>query len=418
MNKSKLGLIIFAVILATFITAVFSVVFVYPVLDNIKINAKEKIETNKLDTENSDIKNENIVEIPNDEYDKLVEIYDKYKKIEALEEFIIDNYYKDVDEIDFMSFAIKGMFEALEDPYSQYFTSEEFKLFNEEANGVYEGIGVVVAPGEDGLITVVSPISESPGFEAGLKTNDKILKVDGIKYTSDQLTEAVMNIRGPAESTVILTILRDEEEIDIPVVRRKIELESVSSKVLENKIGYIRISSFDKDVAEEFKMNLTKLEEEGIKALILDLRYNGGGYLDQCLEITDELLGEGVIVKTKDKNGNIVLEKSDANKIDYPLAILVNEGSASASEILTGAIKDHEEGIIIGTTTFGKGLVQRVLPLLMFDDSGFKITVEQYFTPNDNYIHGIGIVPNIVIEDDSETEEDEQLEKAIEVLTK
>ena len=165
-----------------------------------------------------------------------------------------------------MSFEIKGMFEALEDPYSQYFTSEEFKLFNEEINGEYEGIGVVVAPGEDSLITVVSPISESPGFEAGLKTNDKILKVDGIKYTSDQLTEAVMNIRGPAESTVILTVLRDEKELDIPVVRRKIKLDSVISKVLENKIGYIRIASFDKDVAKEFKINLDKLEEEGIES--------------------------------------------------------------------------------------------------------------------------------------------------------
>ena len=414
MNKNKFALIIFVVILTTFITAIFSVVFVYPMLDKKETIVEKNIESSKT----LDEKKESFVKVSSDEYDKLLEVYEKYKKIDALEEFVLDNYYKDVEELDFMSFEIKGMFEALEDPYSQYFTSEEFKLFNEEINGEYEGIGVVVAPGEDSLITVVSPISESPGFEAGLKTNDKILKVDGIKYTSDQLTEAVMNIRGPAESTVILTVLRDEKELDIPVVRRKIKLDSVISKVLENKIGYIRIASFDKDVAKEFKINLDKLEEEGIESLILDLRYNGGGYLDQCLEITDELLGEGIIVKTKDNKGNIVLEKSDSNKIDYPLVVLVNEGSASASEILTGAVKDHEEGTIIGTTTFGKGLVQRVLPLSMFDNSGFKITVEQYFTPNDNYIHGIGIEPNIVIEDDPSTKKDEQLEKAIEVLTK
>lgn len=415
MKKIKVLLIILSTILITaLVTTIISIVVIHPML-----NKEAPVVSNISDVEvkEIDVKEDgDEVLVKKEDYEYLLSLYDKYKKLESLEDYIRENYYKDVDDVDFMSDTIKGMFQALDDPYSQYFTPEEFKAYNEDSTGVYEGIGVIVAPGDDGYITVVSPIHDSPGFEAGLKTNDKIILVDGVEYFADELSEAVMNIRGPAETTVILSIRRDNEMIDIPVVRRKIKLEAVSSEILEGHIGYIKIASFDQDVSIEFMNHLSELENQGIDSLILDLRYNGGGYLGQCLRLTDLLIGEGVIVKTKDNKGNIDVESSDANKIDYPLVVLVNEGSASASEILTGAVKDNEEGIIIGTTTFGKGLVQTMLPLPMFDESGFKLTIEQYFTPNDHYIHGIGIEPNIVIEDDDETEIDEQLEKALEVI--
>lgn len=373
----------------------------------------DAIEDEAIEVEEAD---DGTVNVNKEDYDYLVSLYEKYKKIEALEEYIRENYYHDVSDVDFVTGMTKGLFEALEDPYSQYFTAEEFKSYTESASGEYEGIGVYVSPGEDGFITVISPVSDSPGFEAGIQPNDKILKVDGVEYTADELQEAVNNIRGPKGTEVILTISREGEIFDVPVTRRRIKLEAVAHKMLDKEIGYIQIASFDQDVALEFYNALTDLEDQGMDGLIVDLRYNGGGYLSQCLQLTDMLIGEGVIVKTKDNQGNVDIDRSDANKIDVPLVVLVNEGSASASEILTGAVKDNEEGIIIGTTTFGKGLVQTMLPLTSFDDSGFKLTIEQYFTPDDHYIHGTGIEPNIVIEDDLETEADEQLDKAIEVM--
>lgn len=446
MNKKTLGSILITIVFTAIITSVFAVFVVFPKMNTstttitndgieaselndgvvqlsrtdydylISLYEKESLVSANQVEEAVETDDEGVVKVNKDDYEYLLSLYDKYKKVEALEEYITDNYYQDVSDVDFMSEILKGLFKALDDPYSVYFTPEEFKAYNESASGVYEGIGVVVAPGEDGFITVVSPIHDSPGFDAGLKTNDKIIKVDGVEFFADELSEAVRNIRGPASSTVILTIRRENEIFDIPVVRKKIKLEAVTSEVLEGDIGYMKMSQFDKDVALEFKQHLADLESQNIKGLILDLRFNGGGYLSQCLEITDMLIGEGIIVKTKDNAGNVVIENSDADKIDYPLVVIVNEGSASASEILTGAVKDNEEGIIIGTTTFGKGLVQTMLPLSSFDDSGFKLTIEQYFTPDDHYINGTGIEPNIVVEDDEETEEDEQLIMAIDLI--
>lgn len=415
----KTGLIvILTVIITTLITSSLAVFVVFPLMEPepaiVEVSAEE--DSAILEETIDAVEEDDHVKVEKEDYEYLVSLYEKYKKIEALEEYIKENYYQDVSEVDFVTGMTKGLFEALDDPYSQYFTADEFKAYTESASGEYEGIGVVVAPGDDGFITVVSPVSESPGFEAGLLPNDKILKVDGIVYFADELQEAVMNIRGPAESTVVLTIRRGDEEMEISVVRRRIKLEAVASEMKDNNIGYIQIASFDQDVAKEFYEHLTALEDEGMEGLIIDLRYNGGGYLNQCLLLTDMLLGDAVIVKTKDNQGNVDIERSGPEKIDVPLVVLVNEGSASASEILTGAVKDNEEGIIIGTTTFGKGLVQTMLPLTSFDDTGFKLTIEQYFTPNDHYIHGVGIEPNIMIEDDKETEADEQLEKAIEVI--
>lgn len=417
MNKKTVGLVAIVVVITAIVTSAFSIFVVFPMMEDQAVVAETTNEEEATQTnDEKEVDEDGTVRVKQEDYDYLVSIYDKYKKAEALEQYIEENYYKDVSEIDFMSEMLKGMFRALDDPYSVYFTPKEFKDYNDSARGEYDGIGVVVSPGDDGYITVVSPFQGSPGFEAGLKPNDKILKVDGIEYSAEELEEAVSNIRGEAGTSVVLTIRRDAETFDVSIERRKIILEAVSSEVLDNNIGYIQMTSFDQDVAKELREHLTDLESKGIEGLIIDLRYNGGGYLNQCLMVTDMLIGEGIIVKTKDNAGNVDIERSDANKIDYPLVLIVNEGSASASEILTGAVKDNGEGTIVGTTTFGKGLVQTMLPLVAFDESGFKLTVEQYFTPNDHYINEIGIEPDIIVENDDDVEGDEQLNKAIEVM--
>ena len=338
--------------------------------------------------------------------------YKKYSKLYSLEKVIEDNYYTDVDEDKLVDGSIKGLFEGLDDPYSQYMNKKEFENFMQYTEGSYSGIGVIITPGEDGYITVVSPIEDSPGFKAGIKSEDKIIKVNGKDVTAKEMDKAISMMKGKAGTEVEITILRDNKDrIEMKIKRQEIRLKTVKSEVLEDNIGYIRITTFDEKTAGEFKIQLEELQAKGIKGLVLDLRDNPGGLLDQCQEITDLLIGEGTIVYTKDKQGKTKYLKSDKNKIDVPLAVLVNKGSASASEILSGAVRDNKEGVLIGTTTFGKGLVQSVRSLN--DGSGFKLTVSQYFTPNGEYIHGKGITPDIVVED-----VEKQLPTAIEHIKK
>lgn len=338
--------------------------------------------------------------------------YKKYSKLYSLEKVIEDNYYTDVDEDKLVDGSIKGLFEGLDDPYSQYMNKKEFENFMQYTEGSYSGIGVIITPGEDGYITVVSPIEDSPGFKAGIKSEDKIIKVNGKDVTAKEMDKAISMMKGKSGTEVEITILRDNKDrIEMKIKRQEIRLKTVKSEVLEDNIGYIRITTFDEKTAGEFKIQLEELEAKSIKGLILDLRDNPGGLLDQCQEITDLLIGEGTIVYTKDKQGKTKYLKSDKNKIDVPLAVLVNKGSASASEILSGAVRDNKEGVLIGTTTFGKGLVQSVRSLN--DGSGFKLTVSQYFTPNGEYIHGKGITPDIVVED-----VEKQLPTAIENIKK
>ncbi|KGG80242.1 peptidase S41 [Caloranaerobacter azorensis H53214] len=367
------------------------------------------------------------VVITKDYYEDLVSTYEKYSKIMALENFIKENYLKDVDEEDLLNGELKGMFEALGDPYSVYMTKEEFADFMEHTKGTYHGIGVIVTPGEDNLITVVSPIEDTPGERAGIKTGDKIIKVDGKEFTADKMDDAVKLMKGKPGTSVNITILRTDKYgnnkfIDLNITREEIRLKTVKSKMLENKIGYIRIVSFDELTYEDFKKHLNKLKKDGMKGLIIDLRNNPGGLLSECAQIADELMGKGVIVYTETKNKEREYIRSDSKKLGLPLVLLVNGGSASASEILAGAIKDTKTGILIGTKTFGKGIVQRIKPLS--DGSGFKLTVSEYFTPNGTNIHGIGITPDVIVELPEDVhrigvdniKQDIQLKKAIEII--
>ncbi|MCF6463843.1 S41 family peptidase [Clostridium sp. Cult1] len=373
------------------------------------------------------IKYKDKVVLPAKEYELLTSSYKKYSKAIGLEDYIKDNFLKDVDEEKLIEGQLKGLFQALEDPYSVYMTEDEFKSFAEQTQGIYGGIGVIVTPGEDNLITVVSPIEGTPGERAGLKTGDKIIKVNGEEFSADNMDKAVKLMKGEPKTTVSITVLRKDKDgkndyIDMDIVREEIRLETVKSNIIENNIGYIKITSFDELTYEDFMKDLNSLMSKDVSGIILDLRNNPGGLLNVCVDIADELLGEGVIVYTETRNGERTYEKSNNKHIDTPLVVLVNEGSASASEILAGAIKDHNRGILIGNKTFGKGIVQRIRELS--DGSGFKLTVSEYFTPNGTNIHGIGIEPDIVVdlpEDIQEIgvenlKEDVQLQTAIEKI--
>ncbi len=343
------------------------------------------------------------------------------EKVLELQNFIEKNYYINTDEVDFTAGVYKGLFESLDDPYSVYMTKDEFKRFNESSSGTYGGIGVVVTAAKDNFITVVSPIEDTPGERAGLKTGDKIIAVNGEEVYADGMSEAIKIMKGEPGTDVTLTIYREgEDKFDVTITRELIVLKSVKSRLLADDIGYIRISSFDQKVFDEFKTHYEELQAKGIKGLIIDLRNNPGGDLAQCVQLSDYILGKQLIVYTENNAGERREFKSDTSKIDLPLVVLVNGGSASASEILTGAVKDSKAGTIIGTTTFGKGLVQSVYPLP--DGSGVKLTTAQYFTPNGTYIHGKGIEPDKVLElnkdyDEKDDSTDNQLQAAIKVLT-
>ncbi|MGF7060281.1 S41 family peptidase [Brassicibacter mesophilus] len=367
------------------------------------------------------------VVLPKSEFEEYARAYQKYSKVMALENFVKQNYLNDVKDETLYEGELKGLFESLEDPYSVYMTKDEFSDFMEHTKGTYDGIGVIVTPGEDNLITVVSPIEDTPGEKAGIKTGDKIVKVNGKEFTADKMDDAIKTMKGKAGTDVLLTIMRKDNQgnsefLDKKITRQEIRLVSVKSQMLEDKIGYIRIVSFDDLTDKDFKTHLKALQKDGMKGLIIDLRNNPGGLLDVCANVADELMGEGTIVYTETKNKEREYLTSDKKKLGLPLTILVNEGSASASEILSGAIQDTKTGVLIGTKTFGKGIVQRIKELP--DGSGFKLTVSEYFTPNGKNIHGKGIEPDIIVEIPEGVEQigvenikqDTQLQKALEII--
>ena len=336
------------------------------------------------------------------------EAYKKYNKMIALEELVKEDFYKKTSDEELVNSAIKGMFSGLDDPYSQYYTKAEFEKLKEQTSGSFVGIGVYISPAsDDDNITIIAPIEGSPAQKSGIKAGDKILKVDGKVVSSKNSDEAITLIKGKKGTEVDLTIKRGEQILDIKVKRDEIVSKTVESKLLDDNIGYIKITSFSEHTNKEFETALNTLKKDNIKGLVIDLRDNPGGLLNVCKDIADSLIGEGTIVYTKDNKGNTEYLKSDSKKLGLPIAVLTNEGSASASEILTGAIIDNKAGISVGTTTFGKGLVQSVRELK--DGTGFKLTTAQYFTPNGDYINGKGIKPTI-----EEKNEAKQLDTAVE----
>ena len=337
--------------------------------------------------------------------------YRQYKKLVSLSEKINEDFYKKPDKDMLETGIYKGLFAGLGDVYSAYYTKDEMKQLLEASSGKYVGVGMTVgADKETGRIRVESTFDKSPAKEAGIQKGDFIVKVDGKSYTYQEMDIAVKNMRGKAGTSVKISLIRANRPIEKIVVRRQITIQTIDSRVLENNLGYISIKSFDEDTADDFRSALKNLEAKNIKGLIVDVRNDGGGLLNIVENIADRLLGKAVIVYTQDNKGNKeYLRSSDKEKVSIPIVVLTNGNSASASEILTGAILDNKAGISVGTTTYGKGLVQQVVPLR--DGTGYKLTTAQYFTPNGSYINEKGIKPTIEVK-----EEKDQLPRAISYL--
>ena len=348
---------------------------------------------------------------------------ERMDKLEALRDVIREEYYLEEKTDEEMWDGIyKGLFQSLGDPYSEYYTAQEFTDLMESSSGVYYGIGAYLSlDAVSSLPKVASVISGAPAEEVGLRPNDLIYKVDGVSLQGLTLTESVKLIKGMENTQVVLTIIRDGDQFDVPVTRRQVESPTVKSEMLEDGMGYLQITEFDDVTTNQFLKALNELKQQNMKGMILDLRANPGGNLSTVVQIAQNILPEGVIVSTKDKAGREMVYRSKGDKeLQLPLVVLIDMNSASASEILAGAIQDHKKGTLVGTTSFGKGIVQSVQPLN--DGTAFKITISSYFTPGGRNIHGTGIEPDIVCEFDGslyyDVEEpiDTQLEKAKEVL--
>lgn len=348
-----------------------------------------------------------------------------------LKSLLDKNFLFDYDEKDLYEGSLKGMFANLGDPYTQYYSKDEFSKLMETLDGRYKGIGVLVQASKEGFIKVVQVFDGSPAAEAGLKEGDYIIKVEGKEYSADQMEEAVAIMKGEEDTNVKITVRRMEEDgknfkdIDMEVARRDVKVDTIDESLMEikdKKIGYIHIKSFDDVTGEDFEDSYKKLKDAGMEGLVLDLRNNPGGSLDVCLDIADKFLDKGVIVTTEDKKGEVITEESDEEKDDIPMTVLVNENSASASEILSGALKDRDRAKIIGKKTFGKGIVQKLFPL--DDGSGAKITISEYHTPSGAKINKVGVEPDIEVENTEEGLEiskknfskDDQFKKALKVL--
>lgn len=346
-------------------------------------------------------------------------------KLNTIKKIINEDFLGEVDETKLTEAAIKGYVEGLDDEYTEYFTKEEMEEFKTETEGNYVGIGIYMLKNtKDNNIIVLSAIKGSPAEEAGLKTGDIIKKVNDKEYTAEEFEKIASDIKGKAGSKVKLEIQRGEETLTFEIERKKIELYPIESEVLENDIGYINISSFCEECSSKFKENYDKLKKKNIKSLVIDLRNNGGGIVDEALEILDSILDkDSIMLITANKKGEEKIEKAKKKPtIEVPIVVLVNENTASSSEIFAAALKENNKAKIIGTKTYGKGVIQESITLS--DGSGIKITTEEYYTPNRNKINKIGITPDIEVDLEEKTkniteisrDQDTQLKKAIETL--
>ncbi|RJW37841.1 S41 family peptidase [Lachnospiraceae bacterium TF09-5] len=343
-------------------------------------------------------------------------------KLQVLEDTIDRYYLESVDEQTLEKGVYDGLVEALGDPYSTYYSSEELKELQDKTEGIYYGIGAYVGIDADTSLPRLTGIIEgTPAQESGLRAGDLLYKVDGEEIQGLELTQVVSKIKGEEGTSVHLTIIREgaTDYLEVDVVRRKVESPTVNQKMLDGGIGYIQITEFDTVTLDQFTEALAVCRGSGMKGLILDLRGNPGGNLNTVCDIAREILPKGLIVYTEDKDGKRSEYTCDGTKeMKEPLVVLVDSGSASASEILAGAVKDYGIGTLVGTTTFGKGIVQRIISLS--DGSAVKLTVSNYYTPNGNNIHKIGIEPDIEEKFDSEAYYndgvDNQLNKAIEIM--
>jgi carboxyl-terminal processing protease len=371
-------------------------------------------------------KQQNAIYFDADQVDELnIEAFNKVKNV------LENKYYKEVDFNEAFSHAIKGLSAGLDDPYTLYYTPEEMKAYLEGVSGNYVGIGVSVHMDENYLLTVADVFADSPAKEAGILKNDKIVKVDNEDVTTIRDADLIVKkIKGEPDTKVRITIYRPDERIykEFELIRRVINISWISSEVLDEDIGYIHIKQFDDDIYRDFEVHLNNLMAKGIRGLVIDLRDNPGGSYYQVAQIADRIVPKGLIVYTEDRHKNRREQYSDERELEIPLAVLVNGYSASASEILAACVQDYDKGIIVGTKTFGKGLVQEI-DIDFKNGGGLKYTKARYFTPSGKSIHGEGVIPDVEIElseefnttsiEDIPQDKDNQLKIAIaEVMAK
>lgn len=348
------------------------------------------------------------------------------QKMELLAMLIEQYYMNDISLEDMQVGAYKGLMQGLGDPYTCYYTPEEFNDLMESTSGTYYGIGAVVQQNMKTMyITIVKPYVDGPAYKAGMLPGDIIYMVDGVDVTGMEIDKVVSMMKGPEGTVVNVSVVRDGESdpVELTITRAKIEIETIEHTMLEHNIGLVTISGFDELTPTQFKTSIADLEKRGMKGLIIDLRDNGGGLLTSVVEMLDYVLPSGMLVYTEDKYGNREeFRGTDKHYLDLPIAVIINGNSASASEIFAGAMQDYKAASIIGTTSFGKGIVQSVMPLT--DGSAVKITVSRYFTPKGVCIHGTGIIPDVEVELKDELkqlvviphEDDNQLQVAIAIV--
>ncbi len=369
------------------------------------------------------------VTVPEITYNNYKESAERFKRAEELMEHIEENYYRDIDRETMLDGMLHGIVDSLGDQYSHYLTAKEFDTLMESYEGEFYGIGVSIT-NRDNKIYVVAPIDDTPAMKAGVRTGDIITHVDGIPYSGEELNDAVNHMRGEAGTTVVVPIARDGFPTDYTFTREKVVIKTVKTAMLEQNIGYIRISEFENNTASEFHTALKEMEKDKVSGLVVDLRSNPGGLVDQAVRIADEFLDDCVVVYIEDNVGHRDYYSARSGKTNLPVVFLCDEGSASASEIFLSAMKDYRVGEIVGNVTFGKGIIQEIGEL--FDDgAGIQLTILEYFSPNGNTIHGVGITPTIELDYKAELgdddyddegylkyESDVQLRKAVELLTK
>lgn len=353
-------------------------------------------------------------------YSKIEENIKELKKL-------IDNVYLNVNDENpnFEVGIYKGLIESLKDPYSVYYSESEFKALNEDTSGEFGGIGVEVGVNEEGFLQVVAPIKNTPAEKAGLKSGDIITHINSKIVNTKKLNEEIKSMRGEPGSEVNITIRRGNEIKNFKMKREIISVESVHFKLLDNNIGYVLLTGFKEKSASEFEDAVEKLKKQGAKKLILDLRNNPGGLLDQTVKIADYLMDKATLISIRYKNNKKEVIETNDGKIDLPMVTLINEGSASASEVLSAALKDNKRSVLVGKKTFGKGIIQQIYPINNDGrEEGLKLTIAEFYTPLGYQIHNKGIEPNYKVEISKDVKiigvenikNDSQLKKAIELL--
>lgn len=355
------------------------------------------------------------------------EMIERYSRLEEVRKTLTEEYYQELDEDALITGALQGMMAAVQDPYTFYYTPEEMQAYNQQSSAGYSGVGFLLQNNRNGEIEVIRVYSGSPADHAGVKVGDLILRVDGALVSGESQTafnEAVAQMKGEDGTQVVLTLKRGDVTLDAEIVRGSVSVSNVSCSMLFGGVGYINIYQFTGDDVEAFAQALSSLQKAEAQGLVIDLRSNPGGMLDDVVAIADLLLPEGVVVYTQDRAGGRVDYYSDAEYVDLPIAVLINDMSASAAEILAAAVQDFNRGTIVGEKSYGKGIVQSVVQFEE-DGAGMQYTSSSYYTPSGRSIHGVGVTPDLQVEnesdfiidpDDPDIEQDAQLQAAVDAV--